>query len=100
MRSRTQSFTTGAHTVSRSCRLLTVTAEVAVSVVKSLGVFGDLFDRTVLAHAGHIVGLLELVTTVHATHKNHLVLQTQRNSQSSQRLGLFLTCGLSGRQSV
>lgn len=58
--------------------LLTVAAEEAVFVVNSFDVSGDLFDLTVFTQACHIVGLLELLRTVHAAHENYLVLHTQR----------------------
>lgn len=58
----------------------TITAEEAVFVVDPPGISGDLFHLTVFTQGCHKVGFLELLRTVHATHKNHLVLHTHTHS--------------------
>lgn len=54
----------------------TVTAEEAVFVVDPPGISADLFRLTVFTRGCHKVGFLELLRTVHATHKHQLVLHT------------------------
>lgn len=57
--------------------LLTVAAEEAIFVVYSFGISGDLFYFTVFTQGCHIIGFLELLRTVDATHENQLVLSTE-----------------------
>lgn len=68
----------------------TVAAEVAVLVVDSFHLPGDLLDLAVLAQTGHEVGLLVLHGAVGAAEKDDLILQTdEEQSRCSSALLSF-----------